>query len=110
MLTGRIDHPEDKHPEPYQQDLNPRDNAAQNTNKTPNEGKANTLSAYDLKGAHQSLQGSSDDELWHIRIVRPVTRPMRGATLADLKAEWPWEFTAYGDMDAGEGNSRCPRA
>lgn len=98
-MTRKIYHPEDKHPEPYQQDLNP------DANKGLNYGKAGppipTRSAYDIKELHDTLEGFSAEELKQMRVLSEGARLETDATYLNLADEDPHEIHASGDEDVG---------
>ena len=69
-MTGRIYRPEDKHPEPYQHDLNP--NASQGINwgdVGPQAAKENPRTAKEIKELHNRLSDFRDDELDRIPVL-----------------------------------------
>jgi hypothetical protein len=110
-MTGKIYHPEDKHPDPYQQDLNPDANAGQNRrDATPDRDTRDHRSAFDIKEAHNLLKDFSDDELRRIVVLPEGTRLLAGATYIDLKDPNPREFTANSDQSAGPENWFVPKA
>jgi len=111
-MTGKIYHPEDKHPEPYQQDLNPDANAGQNYGLVdPHlEKKEGRRSAYDIKEIHRRLGDYHDDELKRIIVLPEGSRLEQGATYIDLRATPPREFTANGDMVATAEHWYVPKS
>jgi hypothetical protein len=109
-MTSKIYHPEEKHPQPYQQDLNPDANVGQNRSEIPQEGKDTDLNARDLKDLHRMLDGYNDDELARIPILREGSRLEQGATYIDLRAREPREFTATANMEATSENWYVPKS
>jgi hypothetical protein len=91
--------------DPYWRDLHPNAESA---------GDLRTAqamrTAYDVKGAHNRLDGLTDDELKQIPILPPGTRLEQGATYVDLHAPEVREFTATGDMEAGAENWYVPKS
>ena len=83
--------------EVFEQDLRPDPEARPHT-----EGRART--AYDLKDAHRSLEGITDDGLQQIPVLWEGTRLEQGATYLDLRDPQRREFKATGDMVAGPDN------
>jgi hypothetical protein len=67
-------------------------------NLGPHSEKAGGIrTAYELKAAHRSLKGLTDDELKQIPILPVGTRQEQGATYIDLKDHDPQEITARGE-------------
>src|SRR5437868_4189205 len=89
-----------KHPEPYQHDLNPNALAGQNIGIGESEAAKNVRTAYDLKPVHQRLSNLTDDNLRLIRVLPEGTRLEQGATYIDLNDLNQGEFTAMGMMQA----------
>lgn len=109
-MTGKMYHPEDKHPEPYQQDLNPEANVGQNDARAPRPGKVTSRTAFDVKEIHQRLPAFDDDELRKITVLPAGRRLEQGATYIDLQESDPHEFTARADMESGPGNWYVPKS
>ena len=96
-MTGRIYRPEDKHPEPYQHDLNP--NASQGINwgdVGPQAAKENPRTAKEIKELHNRLSDFRDDELDRIPVLPVGARLEARATYLDLRHDAPSEFKAEG--------------
>jgi hypothetical protein len=102
---GAAFRPGEQHPERWRDDLNPDRLAGQNVGVT--EQRART--AYDLKDAHRMLEGITDDGLKQIPVLWPGTRLEQGATYIDLRDPQRREFTATGDMEAGQDNWYVPK-
>ncbi len=109
-MTSKMYHPEDKHPEPYQKDLNPEANVGQNDGRAPQPGKETTRTAFDIKEAHNRLTDFSDDELRRIVVLPEGRRLEQGATYIDLRESNPHEFTARADMESGPENWYVPKS
>lgn len=109
-MTGKIYHPENKHPAEYEVDLNPTAGQGQNHGEMPQPGKPDHPTARDLKEIHLKFAEYSDDELDRIPIVPIGTRLEQGATYIDLQDDQPFEFTASAEEIAGENNWYVPKA
>src|SRR5688500_2468198 len=88
---------ERKHPEPWQEDLNPARMGGQNIGGESEAQERVARTAYDVKTVHRLLAGFTDDELKQIPILEPGTRLRQHATYLDLE-QGP--FTAEGMMFA----------
>jgi hypothetical protein len=93
-----------KHPEPYQQDLNPDAMAGQNIGLGETQPSKEAPTAYNVKSAHRQFQEFSDAELKLLRILPEGSRLEQGATYMDLRNLDIGEFTATGEMHAGPNN------
>jgi hypothetical protein len=96
-MTSHIYRPEDKHPEPYQQDLNP--NASKGINwglVGPHPEKDNPRTAYDAKDIHAFLREMPDEELQRIPVLPVGARLESNATYINLRDIARREFTAEG--------------
>jgi hypothetical protein len=103
--------PEHKHPDPYQQDLNPEAAAGQDFGLIgPHPEKEHPRTAYDVKEAHRQLEGFTDDSLKRIPILPAGSRLEQGATYLDLRDPSRREFTAIGAMRAGTDNLYVPKS
>jgi len=110
MLTGKIYHPEDKHPDEWQQDLNPDASKGQNYGLVgPHPEKDNARTAFDLKDVHRRLRDFNDDELKQIPVLPPGSRLEQDASYLDLADPNRAEFKALGNMDAGPDNDYVPK-
>jgi hypothetical protein len=98
------------HPDQWRKDLNPDFMAGQNFEEARSEREESRHNAYDVKRAHRQLSWLTDDELRNIPLLPPGTRLEQGATYIDLSAPEPREFTATGDMEAGERNLLVPKS
>jgi hypothetical protein len=93
-----------KHPEPYQDDLNPQAMAGQNLGVPEAQPSKHAPTAYDLKPVHERFKSFADDELKQLRVLPVGSRLEQGATYIDLNNLDLGEFTAMGDMQVGRGN------
>jgi hypothetical protein len=96
-----------KHPEEWEGDLNPDRKAGQNIGSPHGEGET---TAYDYKDLHNTLQEFDDSELRQIRVVPPGERLQQGGTYLDLGNRERGEFTATGEMAAGERDRIVPKS
>jgi hypothetical protein len=93
-----------KHPEPYQDDLNPQAIAGQNLGIPETQPAKHGSTAYDVKPAHERFKRFSADELKQLRILPIGSRLEQGATYIDLNNLDLGEFTAMGDMHVSQQN------
>jgi hypothetical protein len=91
-----------KHPQPYQDDLNPQAMAGQNLGIPEAQPAKHGATAYDVKPVHERFKHFSDDELKQLRILPVGSRLEQGATYIDLNNLDLGEFTATGDMHVGQ--------
>lgn len=101
-MTGKIYHPEQKHPDEYQQDLNPEASAGLNHGLDGPEPEART--AFDMKHMHEQLVDFTADELKEITILQAGSRLETGAVYLNLKNPRPQEIKALGNEDVAEGD------
>ena len=110
-MTRKVYRPEDKHPEPYQQDLNP--DAAKGINwglVGEHPEKENPRTAKDIKPIHHLLHDFHDDELERIPILPPGTRLEANAHYINLRELEPAEFKAEGNEEVGPDDWVVPKA
>jgi hypothetical protein len=102
---------EQKHPEPWSEDLNPNRMAGQNIGIRSAEREHGLRTAFDLKEAHRALADQfTDDELKQIPLI-PDGQPLQqGAVYIDLRDGRRKEFTAIGDMSATSSNWYIPKS
>jgi hypothetical protein len=98
-MTGKIYHPENKHPEPYQEDLNP--DAAKGLNYGEAGAPMPTRTAHDVKDVHVLLRDFTDDELQQMPVLCEGVRLETGAAYVNLADDLPHEIHALGDEDVG---------
>jgi hypothetical protein len=110
-MTSHIYRPEDKHPEPYQQDLNPDASKGINWGLVgPHPQKETPRTAYDVKGAHHLLENLPDDDLQRIPILPSGVRLESNATYINLRELNPIEFTAEGNEEVGPDDWIVPKS
>jgi hypothetical protein len=98
-MSGKIYHPEDKHPEPYQSDLNPQ--ASGGLNYGQEGAKISTRPAIEFKDLHEFLPSFTPDELREMHILEEGARLETKAAYINLAEENPTEFQAMGSEEAG---------
>jgi len=110
-MTTRIYRPEDKHPDPYQQDLNPDASKGINWGHVgPHPEKENPRTAKDIKELHHLLSEFHDDELERIPVLPVGSRLEANATYLNLREANPREFTAEGNEETGESDWIVPKS
>jgi hypothetical protein len=110
-MTSKIYRPEDKHPDPYQQDLNPNASKGINWGFTgPHPEKENPRTAKDVKDVHRLLADFPDDELERIPILPRGTRLESKATYLNLRELEPVAFTAEGHEEVGPDDWVVPKS
>jgi hypothetical protein len=101
---------EQKHPDQWQQDLNPEHLAGQNIGEQASGTAQQGNTAYSLRELHRQLSDFHDDELKQIPVLPTGARLQQGATYLDLNNRSRGEFTATGEMEAGSGNAYVPKS
>jgi hypothetical protein len=110
-MTQKVYRPEDKHPQPYQQDLNPDASKGLNYGRVgPHPEKDGPRTAFDVKEAHRRLHDLTDDLLKQIPILPAGSRLEQDASYFDIADPDRGEFKANGDMEAGPGNLYVPKS
>lgn len=103
----RIPQAEVKHPEPWQDELNPDRLEGQNVGRPSDQHER--AEAGTLREAVRSLEGFNADDLRRIPVLREGQRLQQGATYADFAQESPREFTASAEMVAEPGHAYVPK-
>src|SRR5918995_5816709 len=93
-----------KHPDRWQQDLNPNHLAGQNIGLDSDRRETVELTAFHLRKRGQELRGLDDNDLKQVPVLAEGTRLQQGATYVNLAEDDPHEFTASGDMTAEPGD------
>jgi hypothetical protein len=101
---------EKKHPDQWEQDLNPRRLQGQNIGRNPIQSDPTARTAADIKNLVERLAGFSSDELAQIPIVPVGTQLKQGAVYLDLREPAPVPFTATAGIVAEERNYYTPKA
>lgn len=97
---------EEKHPEPWQSDLNPSRMGGQNIGGESEAEERTARTAHDVKDVHRALSGFTDDELKQIPILEAGTRLRQGATYLDLDQG---AFTVSGVMFVASSQKVVPK-
>jgi hypothetical protein len=98
-----------KHPDEWQQDLNPNALAGQNIGSPTDVGTEREWTAFHLRKRGLAVQGVDDEELKQVPVLSHGARLQQGATYVDLKEQPLQEFTARGDMTAEAGHAYVPK-
>jgi hypothetical protein len=98
-----------KHPDEWQQDLNPDHLAGQNIGRASDVRTERGTTAFHLRKRGHELRGIDDEALKLVPLVPEGTRLQQGATYVDLNHPQPLEFTARGDMRADAGHAYAPK-
>jgi hypothetical protein len=101
-MSGKIYHPEEKHPEPYQKDLGP--DASKGLNYGLEGAEIPTRTAIDIKEFHEYLQEFTPDELRQMKVLQQGARLEAGAAYINLADERPHEVQAMGNEDVGDND------
>lgn len=110
-MTSKIYRPEDKHPQPYQEDLNPDASKGINWGLAgPHPEKDNSRTAKDVKELHDLLSDFQDDESQRIPVLSVGARLESNATYINLRVADAYEFTAEGSEEVSESDLIVPRA
>lgn len=96
-----------KHPSPWQEDLNPDHMSGQNIG-VQSAGDGQTLTAADIKELVEELQDFTMDELRQIPVLRAGTRLQQGASYLDLRDPQGEAFTATGEMTVEDDDWYVP--
>jgi hypothetical protein len=107
-MTSHIYRPEHKHPEPYQQDLNPDASKGLNWSLAGQHPEKNEPpTAYSAKEVHRWLSDVSDDELKQIPLMPAGARLEASAHYLNLAERC--EFKAEGDETVLEDQFIVPK-
>jgi hypothetical protein len=110
-MTSRIYRPEQKHPQPYQQDLNPDASKGINWGLVgPHPEKHSPRTAKDIKELHRELSDLPDDQLERIPVLPQGSRLEANATYLNLRKPGGGEFTAKGEEDVGADDWIVPKS
>jgi hypothetical protein len=108
-MTTTIHRPEDKHPQPYQQDLNPDASKGLNWGLAGVHPEKNARTAHEVKEVHELLSDFPDDQLKQIPILPAGTRLETNATYISLKDPQRRQFTAEGTEEVQEKDWVVPK-
>ena len=98
-----------KHPDEWQQDLNPNYLAGQNIGLDSEQRETAELTAFHLRKRGHDLRGLDDNDLKQVPVLAEGTRLQQGATYVNLADEKASEFTATGNMTAEPGDAYAPK-
>jgi hypothetical protein len=109
-MTSHIYRPEDKHPQPYQDDLNPDASKGLNWGLAgPHPEKNDPRTAKDVKELHDLLNDFRDGELSRIPVMPRGARLEANATYMNFREAAAQEFTAEGKEEVGENDLIVPK-
>lgn len=98
-----------KHPDQWQDDLNPNHLAGQNVGPPADElGSAHTT-AFHLRKQGHAVGGLDDEELKQVPLVPVGSRLQQGATYVNLAGDSRREFTATAEITASSGDAYAPK-
>ena len=101
---------EQKHPDEWERDLNPKRMEGQNFRSSPVASDPGARTAADIKALVGKLTQFTEDQLAEIPIVPVGARLKQGAVYMDLRQPAPVPFSATGEMVAQEINYYTPKA
>jgi hypothetical protein len=98
-----------KHPDEWQQDLNPNHLAGQNIGRESDERERTDMTAFHLRKRGYELRGLDDNDLKQVPVLAEGTRLQQGATYVNLADDEPREFKATADVTAEAGDAYAPK-
>jgi hypothetical protein len=98
-----------KHPDEWQQDLNPNHLAGQNIGGPSDLHGEPERTAFHLRKRGHDLRGLDDNDLKQVPLLPDGARLQQGATYVDLADPNPREFTATGNMTTRPGEAVAPK-
>ena len=98
-----------KHPDEWQEDLNPNHLAGQNIGQESEERERTDMTAFHLRKRGRELRGLDDNDLKQVPVLAQGTRLQQGATYVNLADDEPQEFTATGNVTAEAGDAYAPK-
>jgi hypothetical protein len=98
-----------KHPDEWQQDLNPNHLAGQNIGQESEERERTDMTAFHLRKRGYELRGLDDNDLKQVPVLAEGTRLQQGATYVNLADDEPREFKATGNVTAEAGDAYAPK-
>jgi hypothetical protein len=96
-----------KHPDPWQYDLNPDHLAGQNIGPPADELASSRATAFHLRKRGRAVGGLDDEELKQVPLMPAGSRLQKGATYVNLADESYQEFTATAEITASPGMHTC---
>lgn len=102
---------EEKHPDEWEEELNPNRMAGQNIGASGSEGERDLPTAHEMKDVHRRLRDDfTDDELKKIPVLEQGQRLQQGATYLNLNDPEREEFKAMGGRETGSTDRMVPKA
>ena len=98
-----------KHPDEWQQDLNPNHLAGQNIGQESEQRERTDVTAFHLRKRGYELRGLDDNDLKQVPVLAEGTRLQQGATYVNLADDQPREFKATADVTAEPGDAYAPK-
>jgi hypothetical protein len=98
-----------KHPDEWQQDLNPNHLAGQNIGRESDERERTDMTAFHLRKRGFELRGLDDNDLKQVPVIAEGTRLQQGATYVNLADDQPREFKAAANVTAEAGDAYAPK-
>jgi hypothetical protein len=98
-----------KHPDPWQHDLNPDHLAGQNIGPASEDLASPHATAFHLRKRGHVLGRLDDDELKQVPLVPEGSRLQQGATYVNLTDQSLQEFTATAEITASRGDAYAPK-
>jgi hypothetical protein len=98
-----------KHPDQWQQDLNPGHLGGQNIGAPADEVGSPSLTAFHLRKRGRDVGGLDDEELKQVPLVAVGSRLQQGATYVNLAGDSRQEFTATAEIIAASGDAYAPK-
>jgi hypothetical protein len=98
-----------KHPDEWQQDLNPNHLAGQNIGQESEQRERTDMTAFHLRKRGYELRGLDDNDLKQVPVLAEGTRLQQGATYVNLADDEPREFRATGNVTAQSGDAYAPK-
>ena len=100
-MTGRIYHPETKHPQPYRADLSP--DASKGINRAEVANPQPTRTAADVRDLRESLRQFTGEELRQVIVMNEGDRLEAKAAYAKLSEDGLRQIQAAGDEQVHPG-------
>src|SRR5918999_6518786 len=98
-----------KHPDEWQQDLNPDHMAGQNIGQESDARERTAVTAFHLRKRGFELRGLDDNDLKQVPVLAEGTRLQQGATYVNLADDERQEFTATANVTAEAGEAYAPK-
>jgi hypothetical protein len=111
-MSGTIYRPEEKHPQPWQDDLNPNAGAGLNHGLQGQADieKTHLRTMHDVKDLHRKFHDWNDADLKQVPILPEGARLQADATYVNLRDRVPTERHASGEETAGPYDFWVPKS